>query len=362
MVADAIKCFGLILINVIFVVGCATTPERGQPTESLYDGAAKTLYDAKHKPSTSKEAMELGNRALQVGDIDRALYRFVVAYELDPKEYEALHKVGVIHAQRGSMERAALAFELVLKQKPDNIATLLEMGLIEISRRRYQRAEDYLRRVVEAKPEVWRAHNGLGVLADLNKEFEFAQRHYKNALKLYPGSPALLNNMGYSHYLAGNWQRAREYLEAALDADPGYRQAWRNLGLIHVRQGAYDQAVAAFEHVMDKPQIFERIGTLCMVEGKLGDATRFLNLAVASSPTYYKKAYDNLERLKAMRDSRETRGAQEVRSVVTPSTDAFASADVAGESEDSFELHQADLLPRPNPQPRRFTLDRSVWR
>lgn len=355
----------MLAIMLLVMNGCATNPPKEEGTssaDSLYDGKAKTLYDAKHKPTTSAEAIKLGNRALQVGDVDRALYRFVVAYELDPSAFEALHKVGVIHAQRGNLDRAALAFELVLKQNPDNINTLLEMGLIDINRRRYQQAETHLARVVEAKPEVWRAHNGLGVLADLNKDFAAAQKHYKEALKLYPGSPTLLNNLGYSNYLSGDWERARQYMEAALDADPNYRKALLNLGLILVRQRLYHDAVATFEKVMEKPKVYERIGTLCMVEGNYDDADRFLNLAIGASSTYYKEAYDKLERLRALRKPSSRPGTTTpggMMKSLTMQELSLADSDSRLKSKDI--LYPPDLSIGVTRRPNRFKLDQSIW-
>lgn len=345
--------------------GCATQPTKRNDAsaESLYDGKAKTLYDAKHKPATSEEALELGNRALQVGDVDRALYRFVVAYELDPSAYEALHKVGVIHAQRGSLDRAALAFELVLKENPDNVATLLEMGLIEINRRRYQQAETYLNRVIETNPELWRAHNGLGVLADLNQDFASAQWYYRQALKLYPKSPTLLNNLGYSNYLAGDWQRARQFVEAALDSDPSYIKARLNLGLIFVRQGYYDEAIATFGKVMEKSAVYERIGTLCLVEGKYDDADRFLNLAISASPTYYKEAYDKLEKLQVLRATpKRPKVAAPKRIEKTPAVHDLSFAEHGNTRKGKDILYPADLSIGITQRPDRFTLDQSVWK
>ncbi len=301
------KDANLLMFTVVFsalLSGCATTPTtKSGPdtTDLLYDGKAATLYEARTTVKSSAEAMDLANSALQVGDIDRALYRYITAYELDPESYEALYKVGAIHAKQGHLDRAALAFDMVLKQEPDHAATLEELGLIDIRRRRYQKARGHLNKAVEENPKLWRALNGLGVLADLDKDFDTAKEYYGTALKLYPGSPMILNNLGYSEYLQGHWQRAQSYIEAALDRNPGYKKALLNLGLILVREGAYERAVAAFDRVMDRSRSYERIGALCMAEGKYDAAEHYLNLAISTSPTYYKEAFAKLEQLTALR-------------------------------------------------------------
>lgn len=305
-----------ILLGVLFVSsgllsGCQTNPSNtglsedannSEQTETLYDGDAQVLYDAKQKAKTSKEAMEFGEQALQTGAIDRALYQFVTAYQLDSSQYMAMHKVGVIHARRGKLDRALLAFRLALRNKPDHGESLLELGLVELQMRRHEQAREHIELAIESGLESWRAFNGLAVLADLEKDFKVAEQYYDKSLRLNPDSPVLWNNRGYSRYLAGKWSDGEKYIKNALDLDPGYQKAWRNLGLIYVRSGSYDEALDAFDRVMKKQNSYERIGTLAMIEGKYDAAEYFLNRAISESPTYYEAAYDKADRLERLRE------------------------------------------------------------
>lgn len=296
--------WGILAVGLGLMGGCASNPVQTtakENSELLYDGDAQVLYDAKHEAKSSTEAMSLGEHALRVGDTDRALYQFVTAYELDPKQYAALHKVGVIHAQDGKLNRAALAFNLALDANPDHVETLVEMGLVELRMRRYEQAEAHIKRAIESGAGSWRAFNGLGVLADLRQDFESASRHYDAALQSNPSSAILWNNRGYSRYLAGDWKNAQEYIRKALDIDPTYEKAWLNLGLIYVRRGVYQQALAAFNKVMATANAYERVGSLLMMEGKYDDAGYFLNRAIDESPTYYDDAYAQAEKLQSLR-------------------------------------------------------------
>ena len=296
------------------ISGCATVPTEKTQSEAelLYDGEAQVFYDAKQKAKNAKEAMAFAEQALQVGDIDRALYQFVTARELDPNEYMALYNVGVIHAKKGSIDRAKLAFNLVLKTNPDHPETLMEQGLIELRMRQHVQADKYLKRAIELNTELWRALNGLAVLADINRDFDSAEQYYRKALELSPNSAVVWNNLGYSKYLAGDWVAAQQHIKRALDIDAGYQKAWLNLGLILVRDGSYDKAIAAFERVMDRARAYERVGSLVMVEGKYDVADYFLNLAIDESPQYYKEAYDKLEQLRAIRGGGSEQGLAQV--------------------------------------------------
>lgn len=298
---------GVLFVSVGLISGCQSIPDEttvtkhDENTEALYDGDAQVLYDAKQKAKTSKEAMEFGEQALQVGAVDRALYQFVTAYQLDPGQYMAVHKVGIIQAQRGKLDRAALAFSLALGAEPDHAESLVELGLVELRMRRHEQAREHIERAMESNHESWRAFNGLAVLGDLNRDFELSEQYYKKALKLNPVSPVLWNNLGYSRYLAGDWQSAQEHIRKALDIDPGYEKAWLNLGLIHVRRSSYDEALGAFERVVNKANAYEHVGSLTMMEGKYEVAEYFLNRAIDASPTYYEAAYDKADRLKKLR-------------------------------------------------------------
>lgn len=296
--------FGIFFISAGLLTGCATSPAtttESDDTDLLYDGQAEVLYDAQQKAETSAQAMKYGERALQIGDTDRALYQFVTAYELDPSRYMALHKVGLIQARKGNLDRAALALGMALEIEPDHGETLVELGLVQLRMRRHEGARQYIDKALELGTESWRAYNGLAVLADLDKNFETSEQYYEKALALKPDSAPLWNNRGYSRYLAGDWKEARIAIMKALDIDSSYRKAWLNLGLVHVRDGSYDKAVSAFERVMSKANAYERVGSIAMTEGKYDTAEYFLLQAIDESPAYHEKAYKKVNSLKALR-------------------------------------------------------------
>lgn len=300
----------ILLLGMSLASGCASSPvepNQGEDTDLLYDGEAQVLYDAQQKAETSKQAMRYGERALQVGETDRALYQFVSAYELDPGQYIALHRVGLIQARKGNLDRASLAFRMALDIKPDHGETLIELGLVQLRLRRYVQARQYIEKALAGGIESWRAYNGLAVLADLNRDFETSEEYYRKALALNPDSPVLWNNQGYSRYLAGRRTEAKTSIAKALDFDNDYRKAWLNLGLIYVRDGYYEEALGAFERVMTNPDALERVGSLAMAEGKFDIAEHFLTRAIDESPSYHENAYEKIDVLETLRGREDDR-------------------------------------------------------
>ncbi|MGD2113163.1 MAG: tetratricopeptide repeat protein [Gammaproteobacteria bacterium] len=295
---------------ILALAGCATNP--GRNTEDagyseLYNGEMKVAHAAGQQETTRDEAVARGDQALADGDMDRAMYEYVHALEISDGDAETLNKIGAIHTRLGNLRLAARAYTLSLKLEPENAAALEGVGLLLLRERRYEDARRHLAAALEKDPHRWQSHNGLGMLADLEGEHAQAAEHYSRALEIPPGSEQLpdtallLNNLGYSLYLNGDWQGAQQHFRRALDYRPDFTRAWQNLGLVHTRKGEYDLAMEAFRHVMDKPEAYNNIGFVCMINRQYEQAEYFFRQAIQLSPTYYVKAHENLERLNRLR-------------------------------------------------------------
>jgi len=285
--------------------GCATNP--GRTTESeytgLYNGEMKVAHEAGQNDTTREEAIANGDNALASGDTDRAMYEYVHALEISGGDADTLNKIGAIHESLGNSRLAARAYTLSLKLDADNPAALEGVGLLLLRDRRYDDARQYLTNALEKDPQRWQSHNGLGMLDDLKGEYAQAVAHYRQALDTpmasgqHPGTALLLNNLGYSLYLSGDWDGALQQFHRALDFNQDFERAWQNLALVYTRKGDYDRALDAFLRVMDKPEAYNNIGFLCMLNKRYEQAENFFRLAIKLSPTYYVKAHDNLDRL-----------------------------------------------------------------
>ncbi len=282
--------------------GCATMPADKPASEygALYDGKAKVLHEARGDATSAREAINWGDAAYRMGNVDQALYEYVKALGIDGKNLETLYKVGTLHAGRGNRELAELAFRMALKLDERHVPSLEGLGLVQLERHLHKEAEESLTKAVAAEPNRWRAHNGLGLIADLRKDYPAAGSHYQNALKLQPGSAMLLNNLGYSKYLAGDWDGAQQLFDQAVQADPKYERAWINLGLVHARRGEDEASLRSFRRVMDDPSAYNNIGFVFMMEGKYDQAGRYYEQAISSSPAYHAQAQENLKRLRVL--------------------------------------------------------------
>lgn len=297
--------YGLLVLG---ISGCAEFLKEEAPApknplfSGLYDGGQAALtYATEFPASSATEAAQRGDQAWQAGNLDRALYQYVRALELDPNAFQVLYKIGKIHAQRGNFALAERVYRLVLAQSPRHAGSLEGVGLILLDRRAYDEAAQLLHKSLEEDPGRWQAHNALGIIADLKDDHPGAARHYRAALAVLPNSPQLLNNLGYSKYLTGDWNGARAAFQKALAQNQNYQMAWRNLGLVYTRLRLYAEALDAFQHVMSTAEAYNNVGYLCMLTGDYATAETFLREAVSQAPSYYPVAQENLNRLRILR-------------------------------------------------------------
>lgn len=252
------------------------------------------------------DIMKAGDEAARRGELDRAASLYMQAIELEPSA-ELWYRLGYIYARLDKKSLAVQAYAAALSLDDQHAGAHEELGLLLLEAKRREQARTQLARAAELDPKRWRAHNALGVLADARGDYPSAIAHYEAALAVNPNSPMLLNNLGYSHYLAGDFARAAEYYGKSLAIDPAYRPAMANVALLHARRRDYEKALEIMLKLGDRPRAYNDIGYVALRNGDFDIAEPLLNEAVRLSPTYYRKAHENLQRLHNERDQRMAR-------------------------------------------------------
>ena len=235
---------------------------------------------------------------LKRGKDDEALFYFVKALSIEPRNIQGLLGVGSIHRAKGNTDLAELAYGMVLKQQPRNAGALEGMGLSHLASNSRRAAETYLSDAVKVDPKRWQAHNALGLLASESGQFGQAIGHYEQALRVQPRNAECLNNLGFAKFESRDWMGALRAYDAALAIDPGYESAWMNKALLLARQGDDQAALVAFRRVMSEADAYNDLGYIHMQQGDVDAAYEFFEKAIAVSPSFHIEANQNLHRLK----------------------------------------------------------------
>ena len=305
----AVKAVIAVTLGLV-LTGCATQQTDtsvSSEQSQFYEGKAILPFLAEHQAETPEEAMSRGDNAIASRDLDRALFNYIRAYELDKQNSTALVRIGDIHYQRGNFNTSFAAYQTAIQVSPDEGAAHKGSGMILLQRKSYNAAETSLTQAVEYlqdKPGTEQAliesYTGLGIINDLYSHYETSARYYLEAARLAPKSAMVKSNLGYSYYMQQQWDKAEATLRSALLVDNSYAPAWKNLGLTYARQEKYLDALTALEQVMETSQAYNDIGYICMISKRYDHAAQFFRKAIKAHPKYYPIAQQNLTRVKRL--------------------------------------------------------------
>ncbi|WP_432473193.1 tetratricopeptide repeat protein [Amphritea sp. HPY] len=315
MISHSLTCnkatrFSILTSFCVLLAGCAANQPSSsvsQQQSELYEGKAILSHLAEQQAKTPEEALAKARQAHQSGDMDRALFQFIRAYELDDQNSVALVSIAEIHYQRRNYQTSYLAYQKALAVNPEQADAHTGSGMILLHRKQYTLAQESFNRAIElylkqqqAGQPLVEAYTGLGIIHDIYGRYEQARLNYTAATSIAPDSPVVLNNLGYSFYMQEKWPEAENTFARALQADNQYQPAWKNLGLTYARQEKYVAALDALEQVMNSSQAYNDIGYICMISQRYNRAAYFFRKAISESPQYYKTAQQNLTRVKRL--------------------------------------------------------------
>jgi protein O-GlcNAc transferase len=215
------------------------------------------------------------NRRLAEAEL---LYRKVLSS--DPRNFDALHLLGILCAELGKYDEAEKNFRAAISADPKFPACYHNFGLLFVRRKQYQRAVEQFDKALALAPNFAPAHCDRGsALKELGR-FDEALASLTKAAQLAPNVPvvwcnranilfamencaAALNDYGLAirideRFLDAWVGRANAFLalkdfgnaEAAfaraLVIDPNSAHAFLGRGNLHYERGEYDQALSDF--------------------------------------------------------------------------------------------------------------------
>jgi tetratricopeptide (TPR) repeat protein len=98
-----------------------------------------------------------------------------------------------------------------------------------------------------------------------------------------------------SFYLSGDYELAAAAYGKALAIDPSISRVYNNLGLALSKMGRYKEAFEMFSRGKDEAGAYNNMGYLYLTEQKYGEAKQALEKAIELKPSFYAKAYENMD-------------------------------------------------------------------
>ncbi len=243
---------------------------------------------------TLGEALELGIRAHQHGQIDQAGEIYQRVLEAWPDCPDALHFSGLLAFTRGEAERAITLIAQSLSLVPDHPDFWNNFGNVLKAQGGKSEATAAYQRAIELRPEFADAFNNLGVMAGQRGDFSGAVEAFQKAIRFQPKHADAFLNLGGAFEKLEMLTEAAAAYRTTTELRPGDPDAYGRLGHIYWRQGKTQEATEAIVRNTrtnpGDPMSFILLGSIFFGQGLIAECIEAYRKAVEIAP---KNSYSN---------------------------------------------------------------------
>lgn len=232
----------------------------------------------------------------QQGNLVAAARRYRLVLETAPRQFDALHLLGVIEAQQGRLDMAIALLERAVAERPDAVEALNNLGMALGLARRHAEAIAPLEKAIALNPGYVTAYNNLGNAHQALGRRPQAMACFQQALRLKPDYVEALSNLGGILHALKRDEEAIAVLGQALALNPRFAQAHGNLGAALMARDRITEGLASSQRAValepGNPLAQAQLGSALLVMGKLDQARQAFENAIRldpENPSYYAK-------------------------------------------------------------------------
>jgi Flp pilus assembly protein TadD len=297
----------LLMTTSLMLAGCGQMGQQWMDPDKTF--AAFDQPTVKGVNDTQEDAAKA---AITAGDYRRAsqFYEQLVTSGKAKPEELLRYKLGLADSLRrlGENDQALAMFEQLTRENPTNLDAQEGRGLTLMALGKTVDAGRAFAEIMEKDGSRWRTLNALAILFVTKNMTPEAMAYYTEALKQSPDNPAILNNVGLSQAADRNFRRAVEALQQAsrLAKTPSQRkQIDLNLAMVYGVSGDSETAKEVASKYIDGAALDNNLGLYAHLAKDNALAKTYLNMALSQSPTFYERAWNNLD---AINDSGHLQG------------------------------------------------------
>ncbi len=194
------------------------------------------------------------------GGMRKAIGEYVVAVDLNKKDYDSYYKISFLLKELDQKEDAKVMLENLLSKKPDYLKATILLGDVYCELEQYKEA--------------------------LNV--------YSNGLRYAPNDYDLLYSMGIAYTMLNDFQNAKICYEKAATINNLLFKAYYNIAQINLISNEYDEAEQYFIKTVEDKELeadaYYNLGKIYMLRGDYENAVKFVNLAIQLDNNYIKVA------------------------------------------------------------------------
>lgn len=177
-----------------------------------------------------------------------AIYQQIL--QLDPRNPDALHMLGLIAAQTGHADAAIGLFRQAIAQKATDPSYHCNLGQALQGQGRLEEAADAYGRAIALKARHAPYHAHLAEALTLLGRWEAAAASYRKALALDADNAQVCYGLGYVLRNLGEFDEALRCYRQAIAKRPDFASAHHDLGTIYKQRNQFAEAVASYRKAL----------------------------------------------------------------------------------------------------------------
>lgn len=257
--------------RVALLVNKPDVSSRPQPVLNAVNAGYQALQTAAQQQTGTFLGQAYGQfgMLLQANDfLEDAHKTYLVASELDPKNFQWPYLVGYLIAEKEDWQGALPWFEKSMKLEPRYAATHVRKGRVLLQLNRLEEAETQFNWVLRVNPKSAVAHFGLGKIATERKEFALAASLLEKAKERQPQATALHYPLAMVYRQLGDREKAKAYLAKRGKDDTSF----------------FDPIVADLQALNASPDEAIRLGLAALEAQRFEKAEELLAKAIRLDP------------------------------------------------------------------------------
>ncbi len=243
--------------------------------------------------------LEQAQNAMEAQSYDKAIQVYKQLLDKNPENPIFNNGIAENIRLKGDYAGAILYYDKVLAKDAYNLDSLEGKALAKLNQGDMEGAGTDFNSIIQRDPKRWRAQNGLGIISVLKGDIPGGLERFTAALQGSGHNASILNNIGLALAINQDYVGAIKSLELAAstlkDGTPQRKKVDNNLATVYGINGDMGKAENLLRKNMLEAEVYNNLGILAKFAKNPELAKSYLNMALISSPVYYRKAWENLK-------------------------------------------------------------------
>lgn len=246
--------------------------------------------------ATISEALAIAIEHHRAGRLRDAALIYDQIVNLDPRNADAWHLLGLIHARSSNLTAAVACLERAVALRPDWPEALANLGSALANQGRPDQAVPYLERALVLRPDYAEAFTNLGSAFHAQGCRDQAIECYRRAVERKPELAEAHGNLGHLLLIRGDLEDAAASFLRATELKPHDARAHEGRGEALRRMGRPDEAIACYRRAIElRPDLAaasNNLGVALAAVGRHEEALDCYRRALDLRPDYAAAQYN----------------------------------------------------------------------